>query len=192
MIFSKKHRFLFIKTRKTAGSTLEGVLYPILGKEDICTGSERDGTPALNCPANTNGHQTVNLKSIPSDYLTFSIERNPFDKVVSSYFWHRNIKPHIFGTMDFPEYIEKCSLLPLDWELYQGCDIIFKYEEMSEMYRYLSDYTGEDLALKTANSLNFKSGFRQIGNYRNIHTNETVRRVTQLFAREIDRFGYRY
>ena len=49
MIISYSKKFVFVKTRKTAGSTLEKLLYPYLDpKMDICTGSERDGTSALN------------------------------------------------------------------------------------------------------------------------------------------------
>ncbi|MDA9159651.1 sulfotransferase family protein [Rhodobacteraceae bacterium] len=192
MIYSLKHKFLFIKTRKTAGSTLEGVLYPILGSKDVCTGSQRDGTPNLNCKPNSNGHVIIDTKTIPSDFLSFSIERNPFDKVVSSYFWHLNMKPNIFGQMSFPEYIDAGALLPLDWDAYQNCDVVFKYEEMQQMYQYLSNYTKTDLSIQDAHALNFKSEFRKKIKYQDLHTPETIRKVQKLFSREISRFGYEF
>ena len=85
MIISHKYKFVFIKTRKTGGSTIEKILRPLLGKDDVCTGSKRDNTPPLNLPSGVSGHKA---KPIPKGYWSFSIERNPWDKVVSSYYFH--------------------------------------------------------------------------------------------------------
>jgi hypothetical protein len=119
MIISHKHKFIFVKTKKTAGSTLEKLLFPYLGENDICTGSPRDDTPRLNTSV-TNGHMSWRQiqASIPEEwntYYKFTIERNPWDKVVSSYFWHKLIKAERFGTMSFEEYVMTCDLLPIDW-----------------------------------------------------------------------------
>jgi hypothetical protein len=38
MILSHRHRFIFIKTSKTAGTSIELALEPICGSEDICAG----------------------------------------------------------------------------------------------------------------------------------------------------------
>ena len=93
-------KFVFVKTRKTAGSTLEKLLYPYLDpKMDICTGSERDGTSALNIEKNTNGH--ISLKQIKNKFTNidkfffFTIERNPWDKVVSTIIFIKKLN-HIF------------------------------------------------------------------------------------------------
>lgn len=193
--FSKKYRFLFLKSRKTAGSTLEALLFPHLGLADICTGSARDGTPALNRPSGSNGHEKVPKEVIPDDFFTFSIERNPFDKVVSSYFWHINTKPQYFKGDDFETYIEKVNntdYLPSDWDLYSDCDTVFLYENMAEMYDVLSQYTGLNLTKKDADSMKLKSGFRSEKDYRKLHTNRTVEIINKSFEREISKFHYTY
>ena len=41
MIISHKHKFIFIKTRKTAGTTIEYNLSKYLGSEDIIAPSEQ-------------------------------------------------------------------------------------------------------------------------------------------------------
>lgn len=202
MIVSHKHEFIFIKTRKTAGSTLEKLLYPRLGCEDICTGSPRDETPQLNT-TDTNGHMGWERikKKYPyewKNYFKFTIERNPWDKVVSSYFWHKTIKEERFGAMSFEDYVMNCELLPKDWSKYTedngSCkvDVIFKYEYMSDMYSILNNLFGIDIDQEEYNTTKCKSGIRKIHNYKELHTPQTTEKVAQLFENEIELLGYSY
>ncbi|NQX76877.1 sulfotransferase family 2 domain-containing protein [Gilvibacter sp.] len=122
MIISHKHKFIFIKTRKTAGTALEIALSAICGPNDVITplsGTDEDlrfelsGKRAQNCqlplsslgleeflrwlkhgkrPRHVN-HQSALLtrdrvgKKCWEDYFTFTVERDPLDKVVSHYQW---------------------------------------------------------------------------------------------------------
>ena len=43
MIISHKHKFIFFKTRKTAGSSIQVSLAKYCGEDDIITGQYRDG-----------------------------------------------------------------------------------------------------------------------------------------------------
>lgn len=52
MIVSHRHRFIFLKTRKTAGSSVEMALRPFLGADDIATQLEEDDTHDLPPPRN--------------------------------------------------------------------------------------------------------------------------------------------
>ena len=58
MIISHKHKFIFVKTFKTAGSSVEKYLYDYLGPSDILRGSEHDNTPSLNA-ASKGRHKTA-------------------------------------------------------------------------------------------------------------------------------------
>ena len=201
MIISHKHQFIFVKTKKTAGSTLEKLLYPHLGEFDIITGSERDGTPRKNTSSN-NGH--MSWRQIEAayprewrEYYKFTIERNPWDKVVSSYFWHKIIKEERFGTMPFEEYVMTCDLLPVDWLNYaRGNDIkvdnVWFYENMSDMYDELNDIFNFGITEEDYTSTKCKSGIRQIDSYKELHTTKTIDRVRELFASEIKHLGYKY
>lgn len=94
MIVSHRHRFVFVKTRKTAGSSIEAALFPFLGPDDICTGSERDGTPRRNCLEGTSGHlgwRTIRAMAPVDGYYWFAFERNPWDKTVSDWLFKRDI-----------------------------------------------------------------------------------------------------
>lgn len=97
MIISHKYKFIFIKTRKTAGSSIEWFLDPYLGKDDISTGSDYDGLAPRNI--NIDGHIGYRWiqKNYPyewKNYYTFAVERNPWDKTVSQYLWYTKIKPN--------------------------------------------------------------------------------------------------
>ena len=189
MITSHRHKFIFIKTRKTAGSTLESILFPYLGEDDICTGSAFDGTPSLNLQLGTSGHK---VPEILDNYFVFSIERNPWDKVVSSYYWTKHTKPN-FSNVSFEEYIlNSKDKLPRDWNKYQNCNKVYRYEEMLYMYKDLSERFGLDIDLEIIKTTKKKSGIRKIKNYKEVHTTKTKKAVEELFSKEIALFGYKY
>lgn len=204
MIVSKKHNFVFVKTRKTAGSTLEKLVYPYLGLEDIITGSERDDTPSRNIPLGMNGHATWNQikekftnQKWWSNSYKFTIERNPWDKVVSSYFWHQKIKPHLFAQMTFEEYVKTCTLLPIDYTLYAlrgnvQVDKVYKYEDMWEMYSDLNRLFDFDIKQEDLSNTKLKSDIRKVRDYREMHTPKTIELVANKFKPTIDLLGYTY
>jgi hypothetical protein len=203
MIVSNKHGLIFVKTKKTAGSTLEKLLFPYLGKMDVCTGSPRDNTPRLNTDS-TEGH--MGWKKINTMYsgewnnfFKFTIERNPWDKVVSSYFWHKEIKPERFSDMEFEEYVMTCPMLPRDWYNYAApnntimVDSVYKYEEMDKvMYPDLNARFGFNISTKDVKGTKLKSGIRKVSDYRDMHTKKTIERVKTLFKNEIDMLGYTF
>ena len=202
MIVSYQHKFVFVKTKKTAGSTLEKLMFPYLGPKDVCTGSPRDDTPRINT-SSTDGHASWAKiqSSYPSefrDWFKFTIERNPWDKVVSSYYWHQEIKPAQFGGMDFETYVMTCDLLPIDWLNYtdrQGVrrvTAVYKYEEMEEMYTDLNERFGLDITQDQWQNTRLKDGIRKERDYRKLHTTNTIERVANLFENEIKAFGYKY
>lgn len=203
MIISHKHRFIFVKTRKTAGSTFEKLMSPYLGPDDICTGSTRDGTPALNIEPDTNGHislQDIRNKYFPNGitYDIISIERNPYDKVVSSYYWHQHIKENQFGHMDFETYVKSCNMLPQDWGLYTLQGLLppklkmFHYESMDAMYHWIKKSRGVHIVLDKVGQTKLKSGIRKIQDYKELHTGISKKVVEIVFAQELKEFNYEF
>ena len=97
MIISHKHKFIFIKTRKTAGTSIQDALTKICGSDDIITPDV--DTEGRNVEQSCwNGHPHPHLwdvkqlvgKEIWDNYYKFTFVRNPFDVTVSRFFW--NIK----------------------------------------------------------------------------------------------------
>ena len=99
MIISHKHKFIFIKSPKAAGTSIQVVLEPFCGDDDIVT-SMRPYEPPMSKyrPRNGDGwHSHLDAMQIvdrlPSDiwssYFKFAFERNPWDRTISNYWFRR-------------------------------------------------------------------------------------------------------
>ena len=118
MIISHKYKFIFVKTRKTAGTTIEYNLAKFLGPKDIITPSAQANYLSQNFIFDTkissffkklnfsklsnffsrkftdHMHSKEIKKNISSqiynNYFKFCVEREPVDKTISYYFMRKN------------------------------------------------------------------------------------------------------
>ena len=101
MIISHRHKFIFLKPRKVAGTSVEVALAQHCGDDDIVTpigafnpqwDEDQYAHPGKVWPGYSR-HSTLRRvrrrlgQKIWDDYLKFSITRNPWDLVVSQYHW---------------------------------------------------------------------------------------------------------
>lgn len=157
MLVSHKYKFIFIKTRKTAGTSIEVDLSKIMGDDDIVTPimPEVDGHQPRNYQ--TKGlvnkllsrrffnHMTATQvkalvgQDVFRSYFKFSVEREPVDKCISFYSMLKNSPDHgsDSNTLTWDGYV-KAGKFPIDLEKYtdgQGnlmVDRIIQYENMGE------------------------------------------------------------
>ncbi|MEM9168630.1 MAG: hypothetical protein AAGC56_03165 [Pseudomonadota bacterium] len=180
MIVSHKHKFIFIKTVKTAGTSIEVDLNKVLGPEDIAT--------PIFPPVDWHSPQNFEYRKwgvlrrqlynhmpardvlrivgprVFEDYFVFCVEREPIDKCVSHFSMIRNSPDHNSetGTLTFDEYIERAEF-PVDADKYttrEGALLvnrILRYERLEEELREVGVELGIEISLKTR----AKSGFRQ-------------------------------
>ena len=149
MIASHAHRFVFIKTRKTAGTSLEIALSRHCGPDDIVTrispadeelraaaggaGPQNDATSPSSY-AHMGARRVIKVigRETWDDYFTFAVERNPFDVVASSYRYSAR-KPTF--TKTFAEFVRtprRLDRLALNERLYRMggrviCDEVYRY-----------------------------------------------------------------
>ena len=203
MFISHYYKFIFIKTRKTAGSSIEKFFYDSLKETDIIFGGmPPENFAPVNCDAENPEH--IGHKIIKSlypfewdNYYKITIERNPWDKMVSLYHWQKSVKPY-YNIGNFEDYIKYRRKLwyKNDWELYTEKDTpcvdrIMQYESLNEDMALLCNHLGinynNDLI-----SLKLKGNYRTNKNYRNYYSTETKSIVQQSYSNTIDFFNYKF
>lgn len=199
MIISHKYRFIFVKTIKTAGTSIEAYLSPHCGEDDVLTPlvPPVEGHRPRNAGAFYNHFSAWGIRqAVPAQvwdgYFKFCVERNPWDKTVSDYCMVRHRSQ---GRITFDQYLARgrfCS----SWELYTDGDDRTMLVDRVLRYERLDDELGEvfeGLGVPWQGTLNVraKSGYRTDGRpYRDWYDARQRERVAEAFAREIETFGY--
>lgn len=206
MIISHKFRFIFIKTRKTAGTSLEVFLSSICGADDIVTEIKPHVDPhqARNFEEGGffNHISGIQIKEkinpdVWNGYFKFCVERNPWDKTLSHYYM-LNKAPR-----DHPNHIESLddffnkNQFPVDHEKYTDADGQFLVDEIlryENLNADLSRVLGA-LGIPFSGALGIwaKSQYRtDRRHYSEILSQEQADTVATKFAKEIAWFGYKY
>ncbi|MBW0145111.1 sulfotransferase family 2 domain-containing protein [Sphingomicrobium clamense] len=223
MIISHRHRFIFIKTMKTAGTSVEMALSKHCGPDDVITaisdadekdrerlgypGAQNELIPQTNKDRSLGRQRrffnhmaaTAVRANVPrdvwNDYFKFTVERNPFDKAVSHYFWatkNRSVRRRPSVDRFIQDYAsEKLS----NWPLYTDddriiLDDVIRYEELEEGLRAVSERLG--IAIEV-DGLDAKGSIRPADtHYSNRLLDGGRRRVEIVCARELAYFGYRW
>lgn len=207
MIASHAHRFVFIKTRKTAGTSLEIALSRHCGPSDVVTrispedevlraaaggvGPQNDDTTPSSY-AHMGARRVIQVigREAWDDYFTFAVERNPYDVVASSYRFSAR-KPSF--TKTFAEFVRtprRLDRLALNERLYRVggrivVDQVYRYEELPAAIADLSSRLGLELDLPHA-----KQGTGP--HYRELYGPGDAEIVGERFARTIREFGYQF
>lgn len=209
MIISFKHRFIFIKNRKVGGTSLEKYLIDKVldTKTDINTGSIHDNYPSNNIKkidgGEVSGHLSIidiskilkkNLEELMSSFYIFSIERNPFDKCVSSYYFHKKDE-------SFLDFLKNSKYIPKDWNKYtlnnNIIGRIYLYEEFEKIFDSLNVIlnlkNNFKLNLEEFKAYNFKSNYRPKNlSYQRHYCEESKNLVKDYFFEELDSFKYEF
>jgi len=230
MIISHKHKFIFIKCRKTAGTSVEISLSKICGTDDIITPVTKDdekvrrelkflGAQNYQKPKSEwtyaerwqyfrkgkkpkkvfynhiSSCEVVDLipKEIWNSYFKFTIERNPFDKVVSFYFW-RKANEKYDSVSDF--ILDGGLSQMQSYELYSidktsAMDKIYRYEDFPFFEKDLTERLNLSEPFKMI-KYRAKSKSRKIRDYRKVLDDKAVELIKVAFAREIKLLDYKF
>jgi len=196
-----KHKCIFIHIPKSAGTSINAALG--IGKEGIQSlfgkiTEEEKLQFGLNhsywhhCPV------SVLKQFIPEDtftgYFKFTFIRNPWDRLVSLYFYHKRIR-HLQDTTTFNEWvlshkIPAYLLTPqLDYITNNKgstvVDFIGRFENLEKDWTYIAKKIGTNMKLIPANITKRK-------HYSLYYTEETKKIVTEIFKKDIEAFGYKF
>ncbi len=227
MIISHRHKFIFIKTAKTAGTSIEIGLSKFCGPDDVITtispedeaqrkelgyrGPQNYRIPFSNyskgdylrflqrrnrlCFYNHMGAAEIIRYTDPKvweTYFKFCFERNPWDKVVSWYFWRYKVEPRP-SISDFirsreANLIKGFELYTLSSEIV--VDKVYRYERINEAVEDIRAKLdlGAQIELPKA-----KATWRGTHDtYKAMLSPSDRERIAQVYAREIAYFHYEW
>ena len=229
MIASHKHKFIYFKATKVAGPATEMVLEKFCGPTGVVTpidGIHQD--PSLS-QEDAKGHTPRNFgnlvnhatpkevkevigNKIFNNYFKFMSVRNPWDRMVSSYWWDTSKKLNRKLSVDFKSYVTqfvapplKCQVFPplnrlahlkplLTWATVDShfiADDFIRYENLeSDTARILKKFGLEMGNMKYPTA---KANFRENpAHYTEYYDSETRQIIEEGYAGDIKKFGYEF
>lgn len=201
MLVSHDHKFIYIKSRKTASTTIQEYLKPYC--ENGIIEDKKAHRPAESI-------REIIGKEAWDTYTKICPIRNPWDKMVSYYFWKRRL-PLVnrilhsinknWGNyspahkMDFNEFMEYIGEYNLDGK------ILFVDGEWPDYHFIRQEHLEEDLEkvceiigipFEKNRILNKKAGFRPGSSYRDFYNEKSREIVAKAYKREIEKMGYEF
>jgi len=219
-VISHKYKLIFIRCRKSASTSIQYALSCASGPYDIITKfDDKDidnskheknnwcyipSTKAVfynHIPAFRVKEMIAHMdKSIWDTYFKFCVERNPWDKAISEYYYSLRPGSQYLG-MTAKEFIMH-STFPRhsSWRFYTDeetqskviVDKIFKYENLNEMTEYLIKNCGLPKDFKLP-EYRYKAWTRiNHSHYREVLDEDCKNRITKVHKKEIDYMGYEW
>ena len=160
MPISHKHRCIFVHIPKTGGTSVEQALgigkidHDAMRSHDIEIFDKISYAPQHFTASMLKEHEKI--KEHWFDYYRFSIVRNPYERVLSEFFWHKygTSKLVRFNHMLFKEFLNNYfEAIDTDHKIPQTSfiydenhelmvDKVFRFEEIKEIGEYLSKELG--------------------------------------------------
>jgi len=232
-VISHHYRFIFLKTAKTAGTSIEMALETICGADDICAPvtkkkSARPGEesykarnykgfflPRLTRPDGRESRFFKDIKDLVvlqrkfkshmpacdvkprigkkiwDGYFKFTVERNPWDKAVSAYYFAQR---HPENRIPFEDWLPE-NLKQGNIHFYSiGGKIVVDHVLRFENLQADLDATLLKLGVENPPTLpRSKSEFRpKKADYREVHNDFTRDYVARVCAPDIEYFGYTF
>ncbi|MEM8771855.1 MAG: sulfotransferase family 2 domain-containing protein [Pseudomonadota bacterium] len=218
MIISHKYQFIFLRTEKTAGTSLSHALAEFLGEDDVRADMSRPswasfspihhGALKRNFPKYFGLHAHATAAQIRSvigagifdSYYKFAVERNPWDRQVSLYFQRypkrqRRHTPNFSRDLASP-YFRSTEYVRLNnWANYAidnsvVADDVILYHRLEEGLKNLKERLSLPKNIQLGKE---RSGFRDDkGDYRRHYTDKTHALIGRWYAREIKEFGFMF
>lgn len=189
-MISESNKFIFIHIPKTGGSSVSYALKEY-AKEKIEMANSRVGKGRGVSVVND---KRVNVKHLKlygilrmnpeyKHYLSFTIVRNPYDRMMSYYFWNYGNKP--FEREQFVKFIKRCNDFQYRYVTHPKTDkllvkTILKFENLKQDLKKIPN-------LKVSSIPHLNSSINSKGKF---YDNELKELVYEKFKKDFDFFGY--
>jgi hypothetical protein len=202
MIISHQHKFIFIKTVKTAGTSIEIFLSQHCGPQDIVTPIIPHVEPhfARNHTGYFNHMPAHAIRSqigldIWDSYFKFCVERNPWEKTLSYYHMKKSREDNGL-TLD--RYLSGKEF-PINFQKYTEpgnpnkiiVNRVLRYEQLIEHLGQVFQERG--VPFQGSLGVNAKSEYRTDRRpYQDVYTPEQAKLIGNIFSHEILLHGYEF
>ena len=228
MIISHLHQFIFVRTKKTASTSLEIALAGTTGPRDVVPIDVAKGEEVARRAGGSAGRNSrvprtawgarewarwfagkpdIHFhnhmpaaeirryvgRQIWDSYLTFAVDRNPWDLTVSAFSWRNARHPGEWSSFEAfvaSPRLEKYS----NWKRYTidgniAVDLLFRYDDLDNALTVLDQRLGIGrLMLPTA-----KAGYRDRDKpFQTWYTEASRQRIAHVFQAEIAHFGWKF
>jgi len=223
MLISHSKKFVFVHIYKTAGTSISDLFLPYSRLKDRLVFQFKPTRKFVSLVIrlmkwHDDGQQqftgvhkhapAIDIKNYMGatkydDYYKFIFVRNPYDLMVSLYFYIRQAKVHRdherVNTMEFDEFVkwEIERNPPLQWDFLTDPDsgeIIVNYIGYFETIKDDISFLKTKFALGEAGSIQHKnpSNKRSKKDYRTYYTEDSKNRVEQYFKKDLENLGYSF
>lgn len=215
MIVSHTHRFIFLRTEKTAGTSLSQALKDLGGPADFAADMSRPGwarfSPVhhgalkrkipdlfgLHVHATAAQARRVLGAHVFDSYFKFAVERNPWDRQVSLYMhrcWKTGRRPDFDRDIRSLFYRSTEHVRLRNWPVYAigtevVADMILRYETFDRDLETLWQRLGIDPLPLPRKRAEYRE---ERPHYSSYYTPKSRDLVASWYAREIDALGYRF
>ncbi|NIW61014.1 MAG: hypothetical protein GWN24_19455 [Nitrospinaceae bacterium] len=127
------------------------------------------------------------------DYFKLTVERNPWDKVVSMFYWDQKGKRQ---GQPFEEFVRSGMAYQSEYDRYSiggipQVDKIVRYENLEQDLGEVSERVGfPENVYEVMKHIRAKGGFRKEGTFRDLYDEDLKRIIGFQYAREIALLGY--
>lgn len=205
MIISHRHRFIFFAVPRTATHAIRAALGPMLGDADW---QQQSLTEVVRVPVPAIariGHGHVSFRQVQAclpgetgDYFKFAVVRNPYDRFVSvcsmlnkrNPGYHGNETTFMKRALGFPRFRARVLVRPQREMLVDDrgevrMDFVGHYETLQESFDEACRLIGlRAVTLEPSNT-------SEHGVFPSYYDDELLARVTDLYRRDFESFGYR-
>ena len=211
-MISYKHRCIFVHIPKSGGSSINHQFLPIKVERKHLIGNYKSRFQPMEW-----GLQHLRASyilgevgyDIFSKFFKFSFVRNPWDKLVSQYFYTKSPQRHALRewigiTIDstFDEYIEK---------VYNANPLVLQHPHWARQYEFLYDTQGNQMVNFIGKFENLKEDYNTIctilktkksklphynqsvrNHYTEYYNNKTKKMVEEVYIKDIETFQYKF
>ncbi len=137
--------------------------------------------------------KTVVPSEVWKSYFKFTIERNPYDRIVSLFYWRGGFEKYD-SVYDFLTSTKRKGLSTTDKYLINNkvaIDKIYQYEDLEGMTRDLSERFKLKVPLKLT-TYKAKSNSRKEKDYRKVLDNNSKKWIEEKYSDIFERFRYEW